>query len=72
MTINDLAKNLTLREGKKISLPIAQVKEVLRCLVDECQESDESYCVLLGYLVTARARGITKAILAKKSKARRK
>ena len=27
--LNDLAREITLREGKKISLPIAQVKEVM-------------------------------------------
>ena len=30
MNLNDFAKKLTLAEGKKVSLPIGQVKEVLR------------------------------------------
>lgn len=30
MNINDFAKKLTLAEGKKVSLPIGQVKEVLK------------------------------------------
>ena len=30
MNLNDLAREITLKEGKKISLPIGQVKEVIR------------------------------------------
>lgn len=32
MNMNELAREVTLREGKKKSLSIAQVKEVLKCL----------------------------------------
>jgi hypothetical protein len=34
MNLNDLAKQVTLAEGKKISLPIGQVKEVIRHTLD--------------------------------------
>lgn len=34
MDLNELAKAVTLFEGKKISTNIAQVKEMLRCLRD--------------------------------------
>ena len=30
VNLNDVAKTITLQEGKKVSLPIGQVKEVLR------------------------------------------
>ena len=30
INLNDVAKTLTLQEGKKVSLPIGQVKEVMR------------------------------------------
>ena len=30
MNLNDFAKEITLKEGKKLSLSIAQVKEVLK------------------------------------------
>ena len=32
MNKNDLARIITLMEGKKVSINIAQVKEVLKCL----------------------------------------
>ncbi len=34
MNGNEIARAVTLMEGKKISITIAQVKEVLRCLHD--------------------------------------
>mgnify|MGYP001561965732 CR=1 FL=1 len=30
MNLNDFAREITLKEGKKISLPIGQVKEVIK------------------------------------------
>jgi hypothetical protein len=39
MTYNELVKEVTKREGKKKSLPIAQVREVLTILSDMCAES---------------------------------
>ena len=33
--LNTLAKNITLQEGKKLNLSIAQVKEVMRILIEE-------------------------------------
>jgi hypothetical protein len=40
--MNDFAKLITLREGKKISLPIGQVKEVIRLVMEELRvQSDE-------------------------------
>ena len=36
---NELAREVTLREGKNQSISIAQVKEVLRCLEDVFSDS---------------------------------
>jgi len=33
MNLNDLAKEITLQEGKKVNLSIAQVKEVLKIVL---------------------------------------
>jgi len=33
MNLNKLAKEITLKEGGKVNLPIAQVKEVMRILL---------------------------------------
>jgi len=35
MNLNELAKQITLREGKKVSISIAQVKEVLSITLEE-------------------------------------
>lgn len=35
MNLNDLARTVTLREGKKRSVSIAQVKEIMRILFEE-------------------------------------
>jgi predicted DNA-binding antitoxin AbrB/MazE fold protein len=40
MNLNDLAKTITLKEGKKVSLPISQVKEVLRLVLKELAAKD--------------------------------
>ena len=37
MNINAIAKNITLKEGKKVSLPIGQVKEVIRLFIEEME-----------------------------------
>ena len=37
MNLNKIAKNITLKEGKKISLPIGQVKEVIRLFIEEME-----------------------------------
>jgi len=41
MNLNDLAKEITLQEGKKISLPIGQVKEVMKILLTELAAIEE-------------------------------
>jgi len=42
MNLNELAKTITLSEGGKISISIAQVKEVMKILFRELNEySDE-------------------------------
>ena len=38
MNLNDLARKITLKEGKKKSISIAQVKEVMRLLLIELSE----------------------------------
>lgn len=35
MNLNDFAKEITLEEGGKISLPIGQVKEVIRLVIEK-------------------------------------
>ncbi len=41
MNLNKFAKKITLKEGKKKSISIAQVKEVLRlCLIELGNEDD--------------------------------
>lgn len=40
MSLNELAKEITLREGKKVSVSIAQVKEVLRILAEVLIETE--------------------------------
>lgn len=40
INMNEIAVAVTLAEGKKKSLSIAQVKEVLRCLRGLCQNGD--------------------------------
>lgn len=39
INMNEVAKKVTLMEGKKIQLPIGQVKEVLRCFLRYCAEN---------------------------------
>lgn len=41
MNLNDIAREVTLQEGKEISLPIGQVKEVMKLMLEELgSESD--------------------------------
>lgn len=42
MNLNQLAKNVCKREGGKVNLPIAQVKEVIRCMAIELTTMDMS------------------------------
>jgi hypothetical protein len=51
---NDLAKLITQREGKRLSLSIAQVKEVMRVMADLFSESEEVRVALIRYLLTDR------------------
>lgn len=39
MNLNDLAKEICKREGKKVSVNIAQVKEILKILIDIFSEN---------------------------------
>ena len=39
INMNEVAKKVTLMEGKKIQLPIGQVKEVLRCFLQYCAKN---------------------------------
>lgn len=41
INMNEMAKDITLLEGKKIQLPIGQVKEVLRCFLQYCARNFE-------------------------------
>ena len=50
MNAHDLAVVLTKREGLKKSISVAQVKEVLRVLKQECLEDKESHQCLEKYL----------------------
>jgi len=38
MNLNEIAKNITLKEGKKVSLPIGQVKEVIKLFIEEMEK----------------------------------
>jgi hypothetical protein len=38
MNLNDLAKKITLKEGKKLNLSIAQVKEVMHIFLHELKD----------------------------------
>lgn len=40
MNVNALAKRITDREGKRVAVNIAQVKEVLRITLEELAEAD--------------------------------
>lgn len=40
MNLNTLAKEVAYREGMKLELSIAQIKEVMRCLGDVLSEMD--------------------------------
>jgi hypothetical protein len=40
MNLNDLAREITLEEGKKISLPIGQVKEVIKLTLTKLARYD--------------------------------
>ena len=42
MNLNNLAKKITLKEGKKKSLSIAQVKEVMKILLTELATMDSN------------------------------
>ena len=39
INMNEVAKRVTLMEGKKIQLPIGQVKEVLGCFLRYCAKN---------------------------------
>lgn len=42
INLNKLAKNISLAEGKKVQINIAQIKEVLKCVFFELKKySDE-------------------------------
>ena len=55
--LNDLAKEVTAREGLKQPLSIAQVKEVLRCLCDLVAESPKVFIILGRAALTRRKKG---------------
>ena len=40
VNLNNLAKTVVLREGKKVSLSIGQCKEVMRILLEELAKED--------------------------------
>ena len=42
MDMNEFAKRITLKEGKKKSLSIAQEKEVIRLVMEELAKEDNS------------------------------
>lgn len=42
MNLNNFAREITLQEGMKKSLSIAQVKEVLRLILSEFSKMDEA------------------------------
>lgn len=63
MTANDLAKIITKREGKRLSLSIAQVKEVLGILAGLCAndvECTKAFVKLCEAKVRAAARAKAK------------
>lgn len=60
MDMNDVAKLVTLREGKKVSQPIAQVKETLARLLDLAAEEPGVICVLAA-AVNARRKKLNEA-----------
>lgn len=43
MNLNDLARTVTLKEGKKKSVSIAQIKEVMKILLTELAQLDFNY-----------------------------
>lgn len=55
MNLNQLAREICKREGGKVNLPIAQVKEVLRCLIDIAEEmADEGSLASLALAVQSK------------------
>jgi hypothetical protein len=54
MNLNQLAKLVTLAEGKKKSLSVAQVKEVLRCLADVLHNNGAEAFLCLDKYLTRR------------------
>ncbi len=42
MNLNDLARRIALKEGGKVNLSIAQVKEVLRLALEELAKREEA------------------------------
>ena len=46
INMNEVAKKVTLMEGKKIQLPIGQVKEVLKCFLQYCSKNFDSVQVV--------------------------
>jgi predicted DNA-binding antitoxin AbrB/MazE fold protein len=47
MNISKLAKSVALKEGKKVNLPIAQVSEVIRHVLDELAKADPADVLVL-------------------------
>ena len=45
--LNDLAREIAAREGMKVPMSIAQIKEVIRCLCDLVADSPKAF-VLIG------------------------
>ena len=74
MNLNQIAKEITLLEGGKINLSIAQVKEVMRCLGDVAFKSGDDMAFLeicsklyLGARKRAEAAGKKKKASSRKS-----
>lgn len=57
MNLNELAREVTLREGLKKSISIAQVKEVIRCLGDVlCELSPETALAVVALICRRRVK----------------
>ena len=56
MNLNELAKKITLKEGKKVSLSIAQVKEVMKITLTELasMRQEEAEKIIARYKGKAR------------------
>lgn len=66
--MNKVAVLVTLAEGKKKSLPIGQVKEVLKCLRDLCRKEVDVWYAVQHYLRYAKKDQLAR----KKAKAKKK